>query len=219
MKLKTIIITLLLCSFTQAKAENLDEWGFKAINTNRHPVLSGLAAGADYSWFIAPLTWSYLLYEGLSEDSTPKLEKALWSAGGVASLVLVNQLVKVAVQRERPAFAVSEARGGYDQSSIIKIIPTEQYSFMSQAASISFFSAKYFGDEYGYKPLFYTWATLVSWARVYKGAHYPGDVIAGGVLGYALAWGTQLLHEKYKSTEKKVFLFPQKNGLMIQAQF
>ena len=38
------------------------------------------------------------------------------------------------------------------------------------------------------RAIFWTLAALVAFARVYLGVHYPTDVIAGGVLGIAVAW-------------------------------
>jgi len=32
------------------------------------------------------------------------------------------------------------------------------------------------------------WATLVSYSRIYLGAHYPGDVMSGAMIGIMLAW-------------------------------
>jgi undecaprenyl-diphosphatase len=34
----------------------------------------------------------------------------------------------------------------------------------------------------------FLWALVVSYSRIYLGAHYPGDVICGALLGSLLAW-------------------------------
>jgi len=40
---------------------------------------------------------------------------------------------------------------------------------------------------------FYVLAALISWSRVYVGAHYPLDVVAGAMLGLGLATALRLL--------------------------
>ena len=47
----------------------------------------------------------------------------------------------------------------------------------------------------------YTWiifftATLVSYSRIYVGKHFPGDVICGAILGYAIGLGIYFLARK-----------------------
>jgi undecaprenyl-diphosphatase len=47
----------------------------------------------------------------------------------------------------------------------------------------------------------YTWliffiAILVSYSRIYVGKHFPGDVICGAILGYAIGLGIYFLARK-----------------------
>ena len=48
---------------------------------------------------------------------------------------------------------------------------------------------------YPYIGLLFLWALLVSYSRVYLGAHYPGDVTVGALVGIISAWLTYLLYQ------------------------
>jgi undecaprenyl-diphosphatase len=70
-----------------------------------------------------------------------------------------------------------------------------QYGFISSHATnhfglaviFSWFFKKSYKLNYS-SWVFYTWAGLISFAQVYVGKHYPGDVIVGAISGIFIGW-------------------------------
>jgi membrane-associated phospholipid phosphatase len=107
---------------------------------------------------------------------------------GVSALVAlgINHFVSLAVARPRPCHALHHV--------VVILTCAHDYSFPSDhaviagalAAGILFFSR-------GLGLLAAVLALTVAFARVYAGVHYPGDVIAGLVLGTLIATAIALL--------------------------
>jgi membrane-associated phospholipid phosphatase len=75
------------------------------------------------------------------------------------------------------------------------------YGFVSSHAANHFGLAVYFsmvlmGYKNQWKILlpFLTWATLIAFAQVYIGFHYPSDVVLGGLLGAFIGFGIAKLN-------------------------
>jgi len=98
----------------------------------------------------------------------------------LASGQIVCGLLKASVNRERPE--------GYDSSRW-------NSSFPSGHAAGAFSLATVFSNRYPHLRLpLYVLAGAVSVSRVYLGAHYPSDVVAGAIIGYTSSRLT-LAHE------------------------
>jgi undecaprenyl-diphosphatase len=71
-----------------------------------------------------------------------------------------------------------------------------KYSFSSGHAANTFGIATItwliFSGRIRFIWLFFVWAALVSYTRIYLGVHYPGDIIVGAIIGTLLGW---LIHK------------------------
>jgi undecaprenyl-diphosphatase len=92
----------------------------------------------------------------------------------------LSGLLKEAVERDRPPLS------NPDPEPIVRLPDT--FSFPSGHATVSFACATTLALAVPRLawPL-YTLAVLISFSRVYAGVHYPADVLAGAVLGVAIA--------------------------------
>lgn len=102
----------------------------------------------------------------------------------VTSLVVARfcalPLIRLIVRRPRPFVFNPE---------FTPLVSASGFSFPSGHATAFFAlaTAVYFWNKkMGY--VFYVFATLIAFGRVFVGVHYPLDVLGGAVLGIGLAW-------------------------------
>ncbi len=135
-----------------------------------------------------------------------KMRNDAWTIGRLyletmAVAGVATELTKVSVRRIRP-YAYNP-----DVSLHDKMARDTRKSFFSGHTSISFagavFFAKVFGDYYPesrWRP--YVWAgsltlsSVVAYARVSAGRHFPTDVIVGALVGGAVGYFIPELHKK-----------------------
>lgn len=88
---------------------------------------------------------------------------------------------KFLVQRQRP-FLFLEVTSKLSKGPGEILDP----SFPSAHATFSFMIAVLLSNWFPrYRILFFIVAAFIGWTRIYLGVHYPTDVIAGALLGYA----------------------------------
>ena len=92
-----------------------------------------------------------------------------------------------------------------------------KYSFVSSHAANSFALAAFTSlilKNRAYSWFIYSWAAVVSYSRIYLGVHYPGDVLAGAMLGIVVGLLVYWLYKYVSSLEVLSHpLNPPKGGL------
>lgn len=154
---------------------------FTLINGTHSPalddamLLASAVGGAGFVWLVIAAIAAVF----------PARRMAAWRvvlAIAVASVV-VDGVIKRVVYRPRPFETVPEARL-IDQRPLTS-------SFPSGHATRAFAGALAVSRLIpSWQPAWWLVATLVAVSRVYVGVHWPSDVVAGALLGLAVAWFT-----------------------------
>ncbi len=165
--------------------QSVDTRIFLAINGLPHPPLANQAMSALTNVMNAGTGWIVVLACAAVVDrrrglrALRQVPPPLWLA-----TMAVEFPIKYYFRRRRPfidlvqAIAVGKKPG--------------TYSFPSGHSAASFAGAWLLCRHYPrLAPLWYSVASLVGFSRVYLGAHYPGDVLSGAVLGTLLAEGAR----------------------------
>ncbi len=120
----------------------------------------------------------------------------------ILTVALVGFFVKYTVARPRPHQLLDMA---YD---IRALKPISGYSFFSGHAASSFaivaFLCLLLRKTKPWVYVFYIWALLYSYSRIYIGVHYPLDSIAGALIGSGFAY----LFYSWQMISKKSFFNP-----------
>ncbi len=177
-----------------APIEQLDVWLFRLLNLHQvHPAIDDLMVFLTNGRLSWPVFVFVALFIVARKGKTGFLLIlfALFAVG-LADFV-ASGLLKPLVQRVRPCFALDHVR--------LLIHQPHSYSFASSHAANSSAVAAltwiYFHRgvllEKLFTALMILYAMAVSYSRIYVGVHYPGDVLAGMVIGTGSALLTYLL--------------------------
>lgn len=133
-----------------------------------------LSRSADGVWYLAAgILWSVLT----PESALPYLAAASLA---FATEVTLYSLLKRTIRRPRPFRRLRGVR--------YLMAPPDEFSFPSGHTAGAFLMALVLCAAFPVLALpAFGWACLVGFSRVYLGVHYPGDVLAGMVLGLSCA--------------------------------
>lgn len=170
------------------KLELLDRELFLAINGWHAPMFDSAMYYVSQIWVFAPVFvyWLYMVFNRYG------LKKLLILLGFLGLLILLtdqtSNITKHAIKRYRPTHnleiqskvhIVNEYKGGL-------------YGFFSGHSTNSFGIAMllfliFRKESIVFRLLFFGWAALTAYSRIYLGVHYPSDIFVGFVVG--IFWG------------------------------
>jgi len=202
MKKKAIII-LMFIILTIFASLYFDSEIVKAISLIRIDFLNDFFMGITFV-SSAVIIFFFLTSLFLWQEHKRKWILPLWFTLGLS--VVVSFLLKISVQRQRPF-----------QLGIVSILPILEkssyliwnFSLPSFRAMLAFCAIPILSKEFPkFKYIWFIFACLVAFSRVYFGLHFLSDVIVGGLIGYLLGMVVIKLEKENKFWEKvykKVF--------------
>lgn len=166
----------------------LDEAVYRAIEQTNTPIIDAplrrVAAVADYSalWFgIAALLFVFGGHSGRRAALTGMAAIGLNSS-------IVNVPIKRAAKRDRPVRAAE-----YDNDARRLRMPKSRSFPSTHASSALAFATAVSAARPELGWALRTLAAIVAYSRVHCGVHYPGDALAGALVGITVGEGTALL--------------------------
>ncbi len=166
--------------------------------------INGPVSGADKTWrdvsgsayLAVTLVPATMLVTGLASHNREVTVQAFETGGAIVMAETATIILKKITRRQRPGLAHPDLIIGKTSST--------DYSFPSGHTSAVFATATSlslsFPKWYVIAPSF-AYAATVGYSRMYLGAHYPSDVMAGALIGAGsafLTWKLQrLLNKKY----------------------
>jgi membrane-associated phospholipid phosphatase len=175
-----LIFGILAVSLVWSAGQKIDTWVFSYFNVygNRPTWMDRfMFAFTQLGSGISALVITLVLF--ITNNHRLAFELIL----GSVLLWLIVLLIKILIHRSRPFFQLTEARiiGG---RAIGHSFPS---GHTSQAFFLAVLLTNFFHVSIWVNLLFFAAALMVGITRMYVGAHYPRDVLAGIVLGSA--WG------------------------------
>jgi len=195
------IIIAIDCSAQGLDLQLYDEW-YGHRNPSFDQTAEILSASAYPVAIATPLLQA--LY-GIGNKEYRHVEYALQSATGLILTTAISYGLKYSVNRKRPYAAHPEYTPlEYDSS------PSFPSGHTSFAASTAMSLSLQYKRWYVVAPA-WLWASGVAYSRVHRGAHYPGDVVAGILVGAGSAYlsykAHQWLKKKWEHKTKEKFQF------------
>lgn len=172
------------------------------------PLLDSVMMAITGKWIWVPL---YAVLVGILFWRCGWRRALIYLAGIALTITLSDQIcaswLRPMVGRLRPADPLNPL------SSLVQTVNgycPRSPSFPSCHAANTFALATFLSLALRMRPMtwfMFIWATIVCWSRLYLGVHHPGDILAGAVIGSAIAAAVYLAVSKIKIRPRVAAMF------------
>jgi membrane-associated phospholipid phosphatase len=167
-----------------------------------------------------PLTWIplylFMIWYFLKKSGSRAWQIILFSVVNLAVTDSVSTLFKNIFERARPCYDA-------EISGLVRhlIDCGGEYSFPSSHAANHFGLATFWfwcilkitGKKWNW---LWIWASLICYAQIYVGKHFPSDIVAGALLGMLIGTAMSKMYELFQTSkfnaQKFLFRFPVKQA-------
>jgi undecaprenyl-diphosphatase len=177
---------ILLSQLINGSQIGINVWAFQAVKSMASPILNSLMSPLAESFFIVlPILALYMFF-------AKKDRNAYSFAVAAVILFIIGDILKQIFQEPRPC-SVS------DLSWINAIGCEGGYAFPSDHATVLTGLVLFLGKYKYIRILYVVWLVMILFGRVYLGAHYLTDVIAGVAISLVIAYIIYKFREKINS--------------------
>ncbi|WP_067620130.1 phosphatase PAP2 family protein [Dissulfuribacter thermophilus] len=184
----------------------LDKKLFFLINHSRHPVLDLIMPWMSDFKTISPILFIFFIWLLIKGTKRDRLFLIFLIIGVILTDAICARILKPLIGRPRPYLSLDHVillkHGLYKVTNAKTALATMKMSLSwpsCHSSNVSFFGV--------FTALEYRWAAiaacivifLVSYSRIYLGAHYPSDVIGGILFGTAFAFLLRKIFTKISS--------------------
>jgi membrane-associated phospholipid phosphatase len=218
--------------FSQQDPNSVDVRLFRTINNSRSPFLDGFFNVNNDLLFPIGLSSpvGFLAY-GIASGNEYELDTGILATASEVISFATGETLKRIINRSRPYATLPHVHTEGD-------VDERRSSFPSGHATTAFALATSLSLRYP-KPTVYVplhmWAFLVAYGRVYRGMHYPSDVLVGGIIGSGTALVIHLFEDdilrlkaklvggsdsaKQASRRMGISIAPIKDGAVVKISF